>query len=173
MQGPSVNVNWVPGITLDEMEKHCILAAFRFYRYNKTATASALGITSRTLDNKLERYEVDAKAERDRAAARKRTDAETLAKFRGPKLTEQFGVGGSDQWAPDSTKPPQRNRAGEAEAAWRETSGQAGSETSTGVSVQPTAEAGAEHPLPVSQRSQVQAVLPKQASHGGHRSGRR
>lgn len=48
---------WTPGMTLDYVEKEVITKAFRWFRYNKTQTAIALGISIRTLENKLERYE--------------------------------------------------------------------------------------------------------------------
>lgn len=57
---------WQPGMTLESMEKMCILSALRFYRGNKTQCSIALGISIRTLDNKLEKYENDAKDEKAR-----------------------------------------------------------------------------------------------------------
>ena len=57
---------WSPGVTLEEIEKQVILKAFRFYRGNKTTTANALGIAIRTLDNKLEKYENDGAAQKER-----------------------------------------------------------------------------------------------------------
>ena len=59
-------INWSPGVTLENVEKQVILAAFRHFRGNKTVTANALGIAIRTLDNKLEKYEADGKAEKER-----------------------------------------------------------------------------------------------------------
>ena len=53
------NLNWQPGMSLELVEKEAILQAFRFYRANKTTTASALGISIRTLDAKLEKYATD------------------------------------------------------------------------------------------------------------------
>lgn len=52
-------VQWSPGVSLEQMEKQIILAAFRFYRGNKTTTAQSLGIAIRTLDSRLEKYEKD------------------------------------------------------------------------------------------------------------------
>jgi ribonucleotide reductase alpha subunit len=52
-------VFWSPGVTLEQMEKEVIVKAYRFFRNNKTATASSLGISVKTLDNKLERYEME------------------------------------------------------------------------------------------------------------------
>lgn len=49
-------IAWTPGITLDDIERQVIEKAFNFFRYNKTATANSLGISIRTLENKLNRY---------------------------------------------------------------------------------------------------------------------
>lgn len=48
---------WQPGLTLEEMEKRIILAALRFYRGDKPTTATALGISLRTMYLKLAKYE--------------------------------------------------------------------------------------------------------------------
>ncbi len=58
---------WTPGVSLEAMEKQIIEAAYGFYRGNKTATAQSLGISIRTLDNKLERYAEERVGEVDRA----------------------------------------------------------------------------------------------------------
>lgn len=47
---------WQPGMTLEQAERMIIERAFRYYQYNKTHTARALGIAIRTLDNKLDSY---------------------------------------------------------------------------------------------------------------------
>lgn len=55
---------WVPGYTLDKIEESAIRQALNYYRGNKTQTASALGISIRTIDNKLNRYGIsDVKKE--------------------------------------------------------------------------------------------------------------
>lgn len=53
---------WQPGMTLADVEKATILHAFRHFRGNKTQTASALGITVKTIYNKLEAYGMKAVA---------------------------------------------------------------------------------------------------------------
>ena len=50
---------WQPGQTLDDIERITIESALKFYHGNKTQTANSLGITIRTLYNKLERYGVE------------------------------------------------------------------------------------------------------------------
>lgn len=58
---------WSPGVSLDAIEKMVILKAFEFFKRNKVATSTSLGIAVRTLENKLERYEQEEVFERDRA----------------------------------------------------------------------------------------------------------
>lgn len=60
---------WSPGVTLDDIEKQVINKAYQFYQRNKAATARALGISVKTLDNKFERY-----ADEDAAAEKARLD---------------------------------------------------------------------------------------------------
>lgn len=50
-------MQWQPGWTLDQVEKEVIYQALKFYQNNKVHTARALGISERTLYNKLEIYE--------------------------------------------------------------------------------------------------------------------
>jgi len=48
--------SWVPGRTLDDIERQVILQALGFHKGNRTHTAKALGISIRTLRNKLADY---------------------------------------------------------------------------------------------------------------------
>ena len=50
-------IHWQPGVTLDEVERQVIMAAIRFFHGNKSATANSLGVSVRTIQNKLDRYE--------------------------------------------------------------------------------------------------------------------
>lgn len=47
---------WQPGIRLDEVEKRIIFKALQYFGNNKTKTAQSLGISIRTLRNKLHEY---------------------------------------------------------------------------------------------------------------------
>ena len=47
---------WAPGETLDDIERNVILQALGFHSGNRTHTAKALGISIRTLRNKLAEY---------------------------------------------------------------------------------------------------------------------
>jgi len=48
--------SWLPGETLDAIEKNVILEALKYHHGNRTHTAKALGISIRTLRNKLADY---------------------------------------------------------------------------------------------------------------------
>lgn len=49
---------WIPvGISLADAEKRVILATLKRFSNNKVQTAKALGISVKTLYNKLHRYE--------------------------------------------------------------------------------------------------------------------
>lgn len=47
---------WKPGRTLDDIERNVILEALKYHQGNRTHTARALGISIRTLRNKLADY---------------------------------------------------------------------------------------------------------------------
>lgn len=49
-------ISWTWGQTLEDLEKKTILAALKLARGNQTMAASALGISTRTLYNKLKTY---------------------------------------------------------------------------------------------------------------------
>lgn len=51
-------VYWQPGMKISDVEKQIIKAALKFYKDNKTTTAAALGISAKTLYNKLDEYKV-------------------------------------------------------------------------------------------------------------------
>ena len=50
--------SWKPGRTLDEIERNVILEALKHFSGNRTHTAKSLGISLRTLRNKLAEYRV-------------------------------------------------------------------------------------------------------------------
>ncbi len=54
--GQSQNQGWQPGTTLDDIERNVILDALKYHNGNRTHTARALGISIRTLRNKLADY---------------------------------------------------------------------------------------------------------------------
>jgi transcriptional regulator with PAS, ATPase and Fis domain len=50
------DLNWTPGQTLNDIERNVILEALKYHQGNRTHTAKALGISIRTLRNKLADY---------------------------------------------------------------------------------------------------------------------
>lgn len=137
-------VNWSPGMTLEELERHVIAKALRFYRGNKTTTANALGIAIRTLDNKLEKYERDEIAEKEFQANERQKRADWLTRSRGVH-------GAQYDTATGRTDSYQANAG-------------LGVESPVNVTAKPT--------MPMQERAEVQTMLPKQTAQGGQR-GRR
>lgn len=81
-------INWSPGVTIAEIERQVILAAYDFYRRNKTVTATALGIAIRTLDQRLAKYKEDESSLKSRDAERAEFARAELhrRRFGGPAL---------------------------------------------------------------------------------------
>lgn len=52
------NAYWTPNMTLRDVEKLAIVAALKHHYSNKTQTAQVLGISIRTLRNKLTKYKL-------------------------------------------------------------------------------------------------------------------
>ena len=172
MDNGGINVNWVPGITLDEMEKNCILAAFRFYRGNKTHTANSLKISIRTLENKIEQYEADKLRETEQRVKDREHERSEIERMRGHQITKQFAVGSSDQWTvPESTGPDIGQRVKENEKSGG-ANGKNGNGAAPRSSVEPSSQVGAKPTMPVPQRKEVQDVLQRQASAGSKHRGR-
>lgn len=55
-QAAEQSLSWKPGRTLDELERNVILEALKHFSGNRTHTAKSLGISIRTLRNKLAEY---------------------------------------------------------------------------------------------------------------------
>ena len=142
-------IMWSPGVSLDEIEKQVILKAFSFYRQNKTTTSQALGISIRTLDTKLEKYEHD---ERERLRAedeRRRLDNDFLHRQRGPS-----------QSLNSSQEERDRQRASVLPSSH------------AGVRVEPSSDAPAQHPVPLPEPKKVQTLLHEQTAGSGARKAR-
>jgi two-component system response regulator FlrC len=52
----NASLGWMPGTTLNDIERNVILDALKYHSGNRTHTAKALGISIRTLRNKLAEY---------------------------------------------------------------------------------------------------------------------
>lgn len=81
-------VMWFVGMKLDELEKQVIKKAYVHYK-TKIATAEALGISVRTLDNKLDRYEEEDKRHEAFLEEQDRKRAEILLRSRGQHPDQQ------------------------------------------------------------------------------------
>lgn len=55
-------ITWSPGVTLEQLEREVILAAVNFYGGNRTTAANALGVSAKTIYNKLETYGIQGEA---------------------------------------------------------------------------------------------------------------
>lgn len=130
-------ITWQPGLSLEEVEKHCILQALRFFNNNKSQTAIALGITVKTIDNKLERYENDRARLEAGERARDIKNTEYLRRARGVGF-----------------QIPNEGQAGLPSAG-------------TGVHVEPTLQNSPQQPVSVPKREEVQSVLPKHSTQSG------
>lgn len=130
---------WSPGVTLDAIEKLVICKAYQFYKQNKTATAKALGISIKTLDNKFERYEKeDAEAHEAMQYENERRE-QFLHRAR-------FGHGAGISNPYQSPAPGLSN----------------GREADRGNGMEPSSFSAAQSPVPVPERQEVQGVLPSE-----------
>lgn len=55
---PDTDKTWIPGKTLDDIERNVIISALQYHQGNRTHTAKALGISIRTLRNKISDYKL-------------------------------------------------------------------------------------------------------------------
>jgi len=139
-------VMWSPGMKLEVLEKLCIEKAFRFYHNNKTATANSLGISIRTLDNKLEKYEMEGIENEASNTRRKQEREDHLRRARGEPV--QY----------DTAATPKLNTYVP--------------KTKTRVGLQPIANASTQQPVSMQERAEVQEVLPGHTSRDSARSKR-
>lgn len=153
-------VHWSPGISLESMERQVILAAFRYYRGNKTATAQSLGIAIRTLDNKLEKYQSEDKQQEERENATESQRAEFLKASRGLEANvERKPTPAADEFI---RQREERRRAREAEGAQR--AGTDGDSSKAGVRMESSSQDRAERSMPLPVGSEVQKVSSRNAS---------
>ncbi len=144
-------INWSPGVSLEAVEQQVIQRAFEHFRGNKTTTANALGISIRTLDSKLERYQQE---EKEREAGHDRAERE-----RSHQLARARGITPSQSVTVQTAKP-------------HHDTGAAGTNSKAGLHMEPAMVASAELAVSVPERGEVQEVLPPKAAQGGNRRGR-
>lgn len=138
-----VNLNWQPGMTLESIEKEAILQALRYFRGNKTATATALGFAIRTLDAKLEKYKEDDAAKRKASDERIKREQDFVERSR-------WGANGQGS-GKQVTGNPQQQRSSKVDA-------EAGFETPSRQQLESTLEVSAQQSVPLSKRKEVQGV---------------
>lgn len=143
MLNGEINAHWVPGMTLDSIEKASIFAALKFYRGNVAQTALALGVSDKTIRNKVEKYESDEKLRADQDALYRIEQGRILDRMRGINVSPGQTTG---------VPPNEQKRF----------------ETSTGVHIQPSPPTPPKHEMSMPKRDEVQSVLPKHAAGGGH-----
>lgn len=85
---------WSPGVTLEAVEQQVIIKAYEYFKYNKSATARALGIVPNTLDSKLEKYEQQKRDIQSASDAERKRREEFLARARGVGTTPNNVNGG-------------------------------------------------------------------------------
>ena len=124
---------WSPGITLEQLERSAIEDAMIFYKKNRAIVALSLGISLRGLDIKLLKYQdLDKKKEEANAAKRER-DEEFLARQRGQYPSTEYHP---------SEKVP-------------------GNKAKSRLGLESSLESTEESEMSVSERKEVQAVLPR------------
>lgn len=140
----NVNLQWQPGMTLDEVERICIEAAYSFYHKNKTQTSIALGISIRTLDAKLEKYADEQRIRVEKQAADVIRNKEINDRLRGIIPNAQSAKYKSED-LPSAT---------------------------TGLRLESPSQTPAKYDVPVQVEHKVQEVLPSQTASSGKKRGR-
>ncbi len=137
---------YTPGMTLETLEQQAILAAYSFFKGVKTTTAQSLGISVRSLSDKLERYgQMENERKVRHAEKAEHRDRELYAARFGRPAVQETG----------SEHDEKTN----------------GNEAYAGVRAQSAAKPAEERAVPVSEREKIQSVLPKQ--YGSHSASKR
>lgn len=98
----SYNLIWSPGVTLADLEQQAIMKALSFYRGNQTTTATALGISRKTLGDKLKQYREDDESQKQADEARRKNREYWLNRSRGITTGAAAPVPRSDMAPPVS-----------------------------------------------------------------------
>lgn len=158
-------ITWSPGHTLDSLEKQVIEAAWTYYRKNKSLTASSLGITVRTLENKLKQYEQeDADArERNEFDKRRRNILERRSLGKTVTDAELASIGLDRLGRPLNRSDAEKIIAAEDQATRDRDEAAAGNgvESSSRLPTQPR--------LPVQERSEIQSMSFSDSAKGNSR----
>jgi len=82
---------WSPGTTLEQIEKQVILKAHAHFK-TKIATAIALGVSERTITNKLNQYDEEKRIQDEQLMNERRAREDLLLKARGMTPTMPSNV---------------------------------------------------------------------------------
>ena len=76
------NVNWNPGMSLDEVQKMVIFKALEFYK-DKLTASNSLKIPLKKLEKKLEEYQIERDMKDKQEAARRINQEQFQLRYRG------------------------------------------------------------------------------------------
>jgi hypothetical protein len=79
-----MQVIWSPGVSLEQIEKQVILAAYEFYKRNIYLTSKSLNVEIGSLQKKINKYEKERLAEEEKIEIRKKREEEFISRARGP-----------------------------------------------------------------------------------------
>lgn len=106
-------VRWTPGMTVAELERQAIFAALEHYHGNKTATANSLGVSVKTIDNKLARYKQDEQKAASLGEQARQDREDFIARCRGTVVKTADGhdtlASVNPEEPPAEPEPPQAN----------------------------------------------------------------
>lgn len=145
-----MNIHWVPGLSLEAVEKECILQAIRYFRGNKTAAANSLGISVRNVDQKLAKYQQDDASLKRKEDEREQKHRDYLDRARGQAPDQLQRIAAAEQ--KNKALRLQRER---------------------GERMESTDEVSEKQPVSVPVGQEVQAVLPNKANGGNTKRGGR
>lgn len=147
---------WTPGRTLEQIEKEAILKAYAHHRQNKTQTANSLGISIRTLDSKLEKYQQDDVENEQRIENAKKREDDFIKRSRGNVEAINAAANAPINFETKKTNGPIKN----------------GDALETGVRVESVARASEKYEMPLSKQEEVQSLSSRHASASNTRKGR-
>lgn len=139
-------IMWSPGVTLDAIERQVIEKCYQFFKQNKTATANALGIAIRTLENKLERYRLEDEKSKEGRDHYERGREDFLRRSRSGHEGD-VPPGALQPSALTDIRPASPGRGD-------------GQKANQGDDVESSAKTSKEHPMSVPVGKEVQGMLP-------------
>lgn len=157
-------ITWSPGVTLEAVEQQVIEKALRHFAGNKAATAVALGISPRSIHDKIAKYAKDAKDQEAQSEKFKRDTEAQLLRARGFHPGQFDNAAGGVATGIDPNGEGLSCENGEGEAGYED-----GFQAEAGDGLESFESASPQLAMPMPKRQKVQDVLPKAATHGGAR----